>query len=993
MFRPVARLAAVTLVGAVTMALLPTAATPAQAAEEAFSLEMLPGGGQLLLRDTEEPFELATPTTVSGSVETETGVISNGSFSTPTVSGEIQITEPLAATVFIDAGFSEVTPGTASGFVNSDGTMVIEASMTVDLHIEVGDPPILTADCQTTPVNLTLASTSAYNPETDRVTLADSNLAVPEVPETETCGAIVADALNAQLAGGGHSVTMTLEGELTLPAETGEPSSTTLTVQPEGGSRLSDEVTMTAVVAPGEGSASDEVPTGVVDLRDGDTVLATEPLEEGVAEFRTSALAAGNHTLTARYRGDPVYGPSSSDAVSYPVAATPVVTSDLPEAVEIGAEPVDFDVTVTNTGLGATITNARVDVTLQRDSGTAAFTANRVSLERRDGDLWERVTLMEPPFGTTRPVWGSIGPATGFELSPGGEVSQRLRLAFPDDVGTPDPTSCGPANTTCPGPVRVTFEVVPVHPVDGTPDPVAQPAPSALAQANGVITLSEANRRASTIELGDPGIPPFIPPTPPVAPHTIRQGNVLQIWADVGPDLNGVEGFVEFYLDGQLVDASLSNGSHTPESYFPRLSASGLGQLYQLALPPNIATDTHQITVKYLGSDLLEPSQASTTFEVIPAAGPVYDCSVVGVPSHHFRASVIAQAIVPSSRVAGSEISLDNLDVRLLTDRGPTSTWLSNWPTGLVEVGTGGLDEVSFSVGANGGGTASATERTDSTVMPQDPVGPENPVDQTLAFHGETGSVTIEGAPGEAVPVTLDAITVMTTSAIGNLSITHTCVPLNAPATVGEVTVAGTTLSVTPAGPVEFGTEVTLTANTFPADAPGLVVFRDDDRDIGVVPVVDGQATMTTDELSPDTHQLTAQFFGGLTVPSTVSDPVELVVEEPPEQVSFTARYDDNVCGVFDVVADAAGLPGPEPIVQLGVEFLVQRAEQGEAVPFTPPPNEGPCEITVTFPESEVARLEAAADAWGFATTEDLVHEGGRFIATLIIILALSGQG
>jgi hypothetical protein len=62
-------------------------------------------------------------------------------------------------------------------------------------------------------------------------------------------------------------------------------------------------VTITATVT----SAAAAAPTGKVTIKDGNTVLGTPQLVNGVGQISTSLLAAGSHNLTATYAGNASY--------------------------------------------------------------------------------------------------------------------------------------------------------------------------------------------------------------------------------------------------------------------------------------------------------------------------------------------------------------------------------------------------------------------------------------------------------------------------------------------------------------------------------------------------------------------------------------------------------------------------------------------------------------------------------------------------------------
>jgi autotransporter-associated beta strand protein len=70
-------------------------------------------------------------------------------------------------------------------------------------------------------------------------------------------------------------------------------------------------VSFTATVTSAAG-----IPTGVVDFFDGSTLLGSRILDgSGVASFSTSTLNAGTHSITAAYRGDGSFNPSTSNTI------------------------------------------------------------------------------------------------------------------------------------------------------------------------------------------------------------------------------------------------------------------------------------------------------------------------------------------------------------------------------------------------------------------------------------------------------------------------------------------------------------------------------------------------------------------------------------------------------------------------------------------------------------------------------------------------------
>jgi hypothetical protein len=109
---------------------------------------------------------------------------------------------------------------------------------------------------------------------------------------------------------------------------------------------VGEEVSLTATVAPVAPGAG--VPAGEVTFSDGDTVLGTETLVDGVATLATSDLASGERALSATYAaGDDFLGSTGEATLVVARLATQIsVTSSPPSSVT--GESVTFTATVTD---------------------------------------------------------------------------------------------------------------------------------------------------------------------------------------------------------------------------------------------------------------------------------------------------------------------------------------------------------------------------------------------------------------------------------------------------------------------------------------------------------------------------------------------------------------------------------------------------------------------------------------------------------------------
>ncbi|MFI5764227.1 Ig-like domain repeat protein [Streptomyces sp. NPDC051563] len=133
-----------------------------------------------------------------------------------------------------------------------------------------------------------------------------------------------------------------------------------------------------------------------------------------------------------------------------------------------------------------------------------------------------------------------------------------------------------------------------------------------------------------------------------------------------------------------------------------------------------------------------------------------------------------------------------------------------------------------------------------------------------------------------------------------------------------------TSLAVTPAGPAQAGTPVTLTAGVTPAGAGGTVQFKDGAADLGTpVTVNNGTAALTTSNLTAGTHGLTAVFTpASASYNGSASSAVSYVVTAVPATTTTTAL----------AVSPAGTAPQFSPVTLTGT---VTPAGAAGAVKFT----------------------------------------------------------
>ncbi len=130
-------------------------------------------------------------------------------------------------------------------------------------------------------------------------------------------------------------------------------------INPSG---FGQSVTFTATVAPIAPATG--TPTGTVQFKDGSTNLGSAvTLSNGSAQFTTSTLTGGSHSITAVYSGDTNFITSTSTAISQVVKKVSVSTLTATPTSSVFGQSVNLSVTVT--GAGATPTG-----TVQFKDGT-----------------------------------------------------------------------------------------------------------------------------------------------------------------------------------------------------------------------------------------------------------------------------------------------------------------------------------------------------------------------------------------------------------------------------------------------------------------------------------------------------------------------------------------------------------------------------------------------------------------------------------------------
>src|ERR1051326_1671139 len=254
-------------------------------------------------------------------------------------------------------------------------------------------------------------------------------------------------------------------------------SRTTLVSSPNP-SNPGQSVTFTATVAASpQGSG---IPTGMVTLLDGNTVLAQAPLNSsGVVSFNTSGLALGSHSMTAVYASDTNFAASSgstTQSVQSGQSTTATTTS-----VGSSMNPAVFGQSVTFT---ATVTAATGSIT---PTGIVTFKDGGTTLGTTSLDAKGQATLATSTLAAgSHSITAVYGGASGFT----GSTSPALTQAVNQDTTNTTVTSSSSTSFHS-QPVTFTATVVAKAPGSGTP--------------TGKVTFKEGNKTLGNGNLGSSG--------------------------------------------------------------------------------------------------------------------------------------------------------------------------------------------------------------------------------------------------------------------------------------------------------------------------------------------------------------------------------------------------------------------------------------------------------------------------------------------------------
>jgi hypothetical protein len=508
---------------------------------------------------------------------------------------------------------------------------------------------------------------------------------------------------------GSHSITARFERTGTLDASSASltqvvdshaATQTSVSSAPSPSS-YGQEVTVTATVR----SGGSPVTEGSVTWLEGDETLGASPLDaNGQARLVTSALAAGSHTIEARYEGTATFD-TSIGATTHTVAtaATQTALSSSLNPAQAG-ESVTFTATVTSGGrpvtqgsvtfvAGSTLGTVPLDdsgralvVTSALAEGTRTVTAVYLGTGNHDPSSGTLTQVVDPPPAATRVTLSALTNPSGV-----GQYVTFIAAVTSAGIGVGEGT--------------LTFldgnEVLGSHDLSVVGTGQASIGTSALSQGSHTITARYEGTRA--FAAGSASVTQVVNAQAETAtslfatPNPSDEGQTVTFRAVVFASGVSFSGQTVTFLNGSEV---LGTSSLTFGAFF-----SWQATLEISALP----VGSHTITARFEGTATLATSSASLTQVVEPPPPPTQillsssaNPSVTG-QSVTFRARVTTAGGTPVG--TGTVTFLDGTEV-LGTD--PLSTGIF---AGEAHITTSALALGSHMItaryeGAAGGGTS-----------------------------------------------------------------------------------------------------------------------------------------------------------------------------------------------------------------------------------------------------------------------------------------------
>ncbi len=444
---------------------------------------------------------------------------------------------------------------------------------------------------------------------------------------TATLSSGTATLQSTTIPTGTDTLTAKYKGDTNFAASTSPGVSQTITPTASSTTALSSsasstvfgqQVTLTAKVTPS--SSSSITPSGTVQFYSGSTLLGSAILTNGTAALQTTSLPLGSDSVTAQYKGDSNYSPSTSTASTVTVgqAATSTALSAAPNPGGQGqAVTLTAKVSVTSPGSGS-------------PTGTVEFFNGSTSLGTGTLSSTGIATLQTPllPLGTNS-LTAKYAGDTNFTTSTSPAFTETI-LTSTTTTLTTSATSVVYGQS-----VTLTAKVISNGTSSNTPTGTVQFFSGTNLLGSGTISGNTATLQTTAIPVGTNSItavyqgdPNFATSTSTASTVTVAQASSLTALT-VNPTSAGL---------GQTVTltakvTAVSPGSGTPTGTVTFMNgtttlgtatlSNGVATLTTTSLPLTTSSNTNSITAKYAGDTNFTTSTSSATTVTVTQANSV----------------------------------------------------------------------------------------------------------------------------------------------------------------------------------------------------------------------------------------------------------------------------------------------------------------------------------------------------------------------------------
>ena len=797
-------------------------------------------------------------------------------------------------------------------------------------------------------------TTSGQGTPTGTVTFSVDNQSLPAVPIVNNSASLTLPL--SALTAGTHNVSATYSGDAnfsssnsnTASVAVAQATTTTVLTSSAASAAFGTPATFTAKVTP----AIAGVPTGTAQFFDGANLLGTSALDAtGAANFTTSALSVGAHSVTVQYSGDANFITSTSAAVNITItpASTSLALAISPSTPTYGS-PITATASLTIPGQGT-------------PTGTVTFSI--------DGQALPLVPIVNNSASLPLPVLTagthSVSAAYSGDANFTAANSNTVSLVVAQAATTTNLTTSNAA------------------PAFGTPTTLtAKVAPPAAGVPTGTAQFFDGPNSLATVPLDATGAASFTTSSLSVGAHsiTVQYSADANFTASSSPAVNITVTRASTSLSLTLSSNAPTYGSAVTATAALTIPGQGTPtgtvtfSVDGKALPPvpisnNVATVSlpltvltagpHSVSAAYSGDANFTASVSNTVSVTVTQA------ATTTVVTSSAATAAFGSLATFTAKVAPAGAGLPTGTAQFFDGSNPLAT-ITLDATGAASFATSSLSVGVHSITVHYSGDANFTASTSSqvsititpaatsltlTVSPNAPVF-GNPITATAsitfsapAIPGGTVTFSVDGTTLPAVTVANNAASlVLSTLSAGThtISASYSGDGNFAPSAAGPVTVnvapTATTVALTGSASNAFvGAPVTFTASVTSASGntlTGTVTFLDGATPISpAVPLSGNTASFSTSALALGVHTITAQYSGDANHLGSVSPSFAVtIVVRPDFSIALgrtVLRLDDGSTPVDTVTLTPIGAYSGT------ISFSCSGLPRGTVCDFDPP--------------------------------------------------------